>query len=107
MAAVLEAIGLRVRDIGVHDHDADQSGSFVEDLYVESRGLLADAGFCERAGLDVVPAEGEGYFSDHVDVGKDVRDNVHLRNALLLDFAPVGAPLLVGEMAVDGAVHVT
>lgn len=106
MTAVLEAIGLRVRDVGVHDHDADEPGSFVEDLHVESRGLFADAGLCEGAGLDVVPAEGEGHFGDHVDVGEDVWHDVHLGDALLLDFAPVGAPLLVGEVAVDGAVHI-
>lgn len=106
MAAVFEAIGFRVRDVGVYDHDADEPGSFVEDLYVQSGGLLADAGLCEGAGLDVVPAEGEGHFGDHVDVREDVGDDVHLGDALLLDFAPVGAPLLVGEVAVDGAVHV-
>ena len=53
-----------------------------------------------------MPAEGEGDFGDGVNVRKEIGDDVHLGDALQLDFAAVLAPLLVGEVAVDGTVHV-
>ena len=70
-------------------------------------GLFADAGVYEFAGLDGAPAEGEEDFGGGVEVLEHVGDDVHLGYTLHEDAAFVGAPFLVGEMAVDGAVHVS
>ena len=106
VAAVLESIRLRIGHVRVHNHYADKSGSFVEDLHMQTRWSFADAGVNESARLNVVAAEGDGDFGGHIEVGQDVRDDVHLGDALFLDFATVGAPGLVGEMAVDGSIHI-
>ena len=107
MTSILKPIGLCIRDIWVHDHDANESSTSIEDLDMQTRWFLTDCGGYESAGLDVVAAEGDGDFGDHVDVGEDVGHDVHLGDALFLDFAAVGAPGLEGEVAVDGAGHIS
>ena len=55
---------------------------------------------------NLLPAKAEDSRDGRVDGGQDVGDHVHLRDALHEDLALVAAPLQVGEVAVDGFVHV-
>ena len=107
VAPVIEGVGGGVWDIWGGDDNADEAFAFVEGLDVESGELLANAGIDEFAGRDVLAAEGEGDFGGDVEVRQDVRDEVHLGHALHDDEAFVGAPFLLGEVAVDWAVHVS
>ena len=101
-----ESIVLLVRHVLVYDRDTDQAVPLVEGLYGQPRRYLADAGIDKLAGLDVAPAEAEGDLGGRVEVREHVGDDVHLDDALHEDFAFVLAPFSVGEVAVDGAVHV-
>ena len=107
MTSGVEAIGFLVRDICIHNHDTDEPGSSVEDLDTQSHWFGTHARVHEGAGLDVASSEGEGDFRDGVDMGQEIGDNVHLGDALHLDFAAVLTPLFVREMAINGAFHVS
>lgn len=107
MAAVVEIIGRQIRDIRIDDHHAHQSFALVERLHTEPGRNLADPGIDKVAGVDFASAEAEVDFGGGVEVGKHVGDDVHLGDTLHEDETSVFAPLAVGEVAVDGAVHVT
>ena len=105
VAAVIEAVGFKIRYVRVDDRDAGESGAFVEDLHADDGRDFAHPRIDNGAWLDAVPAEAEGDFGAHVEMWQDVGHDVHLGDALVLDFASVGAPLLVCQVAVYRPVH--
>lgn len=107
MTSRVKAIGLWIWYIWVDDNYADQPWSFIEDLNIESDWIGAHARVHEGARLDIVSSEGEGDFCDRVDMREEIGNDMHLGNALQLDFTAILAPLFVGEVAIDGTVHVS
>lgn len=128
MTSVLEPIGLDIGYIWIHDRDCNQPWSFVEYLHLYPWWLFRYCGCDELAWLDgyalgsaavgswenhvaavgLCALEVEGYICAQVEARENVRDDVHLADALIgyEEFAAWRAPFAVGEVAVDGLVHV-
>ena len=106
MAAVVEAVGLYVGDIRVDDCDADVALALVVGLNVEVGRDFRDSAVDKLSRLDIARTERDVDIQSRVDGGQDVWYNIHLGDALHDDHTVVLAPLLVGEVAVDGLVHV-
>ena len=106
VAPLSEAVGVEVGDVSIDNDNGDEALALVEDLHAQARRELADEAVDEGADGDLDTAEEELDVGDGVEFGEEVGDDVELREALEDDFAVVGAPFLVGEVAVDGFVHV-
>ena len=106
MAAVVEAVCLDVGHVGVHNGNADVALAFVVGLDVEMGRNFRDSAVDKFTRLDVARTKGERDVEGGIDGGKDVRYDIHLGDALHDDHAVVLAPLFVGEVAVNGLVHV-
>lgn len=107
MAPVVEGVGGLVGDVRIHDDDGEESFALVEDLDPQAGWDLAHARVDEFPRLDVAPAEGEADFGNRVEEGENVRDDVHLGDALHDEETAVGAPFAVCVVSVYGAIHVT
>ena len=75
-------------------------------MHAQAGGVFADDGVDDLAGWDLHLAEVELHVGGGFELGQHVGDNVELGNALRDEAVVVGAPFLLGEMAVDGFVHV-
>jgi hypothetical protein len=106
VAAVVEAVCLDIGHIGVDDGNADVALALVVGLDVEMAGDFGHSAVDKLTRLDVAGTKGKRDVVDRVDGGKDVWYDVHLGETLDDDHAVVFAPLFVGEVAVDGLVHV-
>lgn len=106
VAALGEGVLLSVGDIGIEDYDGDEALALVEDLDAEAGGFLADEAVDDLAGGDLELAEVELDVGGGLELGEHVGDDVELVDALGDEAVVVGAPFLLGIVAIDGLVHV-
>lgn len=106
MATVVEGVFFNIGHIWVDDCDCHVALALVVDLNLELGRNLADTRVNEFTRLDCAVAKRDIDRDSWVESGKDVGDEVHLVDTLHNEETLVLAPLLVGEMAVDGFVQV-
>jgi hypothetical protein len=107
VAAAGEYVGLEVGNVSVEDYDGEETLAFVKDLHLERGRHLGHAAVECGAGAYGLAAEGHLDVHDRVEFGQEVRDNMELVDALHYDLVVHGTPPPVGEVPVDGLVHVT
>lgn len=106
MAAISEALGLWDRYIGVHYYNCDQLLTGLEGPDLEARQDLANSRTNELTRGNVLSTKGQAYVRNKIESREKVRDKMKLRDTLLQDKALIAAPFLLGEVPVNGLLHV-
>lgn len=107
VAAALEVVVRDVGDVRVDDHDSQEALALVEDLHAQCGGDLGHARIEDGSRGNLVATEGKLDVHGRVEGGKQVGDDVELRDTLRDDLVVHGTPAALGEDTVDGLGHVT
>ena len=107
MAVRVEAVGLEVGHIGInHSHSQQLLASF-EGLYSQSDWDLAKIRFDNRPRRHLLAPERHSDIENGIAIRNNVRDDLHLYNALDLDLPAVFSPFAFSEESIDWFVQVT
>lgn len=106
MATAGEAILVDDRNIVVYDSHGHKALALIEDLDAQGRRLLRSQAVDDGAGRGLALAERHLDIHNGLELGEEIRDDGELLDTLLDDAVGESTPLLLGQVAVHGLVHV-